>query len=167
MTNLLQIHMNCCRKYRLDTDGLYLSIILLFSSILCNSMISSYKTAFFRLSFTVAADVYEHIFAARCTAQHECDGEGKCLAACALYNDIGQGISSCGPLLRARHPPPSVRTMYSCTIYIILLSRQHAAEGRVASASGSTLFSKWGKSSGFYRLELRGSAVQGCFGFGV
>ncbi|KAL4103662.1 hypothetical protein QTP88_019013 [Uroleucon formosanum] len=111
MTNLLQIHMNCCRKYRLDTDGLYLSIILLFSSILCNSMISSYKTAFFRLSFTVAADVYEHIFAARCTAQHECDGEGKCLAACALYNDIGQGISSCGPLLRARHPPPSVRTI--------------------------------------------------------
>jgi len=130
-------------------------------------MISSYKTAFFRLSFTVAADVYELVLLHDEMHNTSATERADVWPSVLSITTLGKGISSGGPLLRARHPPPTACIMYACTMYIILLSRQYAADRRVAAASGSTLFSKWGKSSGFYRLERRGSAAQGCIGFGV
>lgn len=167
MTNLLQIHINCCRKYRLDTNGLlYLSIIiLLFSSILSNSMISSYKTAFFRLSFTVAADFYELVFAARCTAQHECDGEGKCLATCALYNDIRQRdliVWSAAPCSTPTTHPSYYVFMYNVH-YIITTTVCDRREGRIRFGF-HTVF-KMGEEFGILSIGATGLSRSGLYRF--
>jgi len=95
-----------------------------------------------------AADVYELVFAARCNVHH-CNTSATERAyvwpRVFFITTLGKGTASYGPLLSARHPPPTARNMYAFTMYIILLSRQYTADRRVAAAAGSGLFPKWGR----------------------